>query len=518
MIEIDGSHLTLLEVLKVARFREPVSLSAQAKDQMENSHAWVDEIMGKNDPVYGINTGFGVFADRKIPAQEIAQLNRNLILSHAVGTGPALAEEVVRAAMLIRANTLAKDYSGVRQLVVETLLEMLNRGVVPFVPEQGSMGSSGDLGPLSFLALVFSTDDRDLEQESGLALYQGKWMTGKAAMLSAGIPRLQLGPKEGLGINNGATFSAALLALAVMDARNLVDTADLALSMSLEAVLGCSAAFDARIQDVRGFTGQKEVAARVRKMTQGSSLLDSTGRVQDAYSLRCSPQVHGSVRDTLELVSSVAEREINAVTDNPILFEQGMALSGGNFHGAPIGMAADYLKIALSVLSSISERRVFRLTDSRLSAGLPPMLVDKPEEAGLNSGLMMPQYMAASLTLENRNLATPDSVNSLPTSAAQEDLNANSMTAARHLRQSVQNTAAVLAIELLTATWALHLRIRTLPKANLGKGVQAAFDFLQSQVPYVPADTWWQPHIDRVLDLVTSGEISMRAADAIQDR
>jgi len=502
MLLIDGAHLTIEDVVAVARQGRPVELDPAARQRMQRAYEWVQEITAASRPVYGVNTGFGIFADRRIPPDASALLSRNLILSHAVATGPDLPEEVVRAAMLIRANTLAIGNSGVSPQVVETLLEMLNRGVTPLVPSQGSLGSSGDLAPLSHLALVFTTGEDDLEEESGWALYQGVRMTGKAAMQAAGIPRLVLGPKEGLAVNNGATFSAAIAALAVYDSAHLLEVAEVSLAMSLEALMGVSDAFDPRLHAARRHPGQQKVAERVLRLTRGSTLLDASGRVQDAYSLRCAPQVQGAARDTLEHVWQVVEREINAVTDNPLLFGPGEAISGGNFHGEPVGMAMDFLAIAMAEVGAISERRIFRLTDSKLNHGLPPMLVDNPQAAGLNSGMMMPQYTAASLVLENQTLANPDSVHSLPTSAEQEDHNANSMTAARHARQVIENTAHILAIEVYCAARALDLRCRLSPGCSLGSGVLQAYQAVRSRVPYRPGDAWWGPEIEKVHRLI----------------
>ena len=386
--------------------------------------------------------------------------------------------------------------------VVETLLALLNQNVIPVVPSQGSLGSSGDLGPLSHLALVFTTDERDLEEESGFARYQGQVYTGKEAMRKAGIPRLVLGAKEGLAVNNGATFSAAIGALAVYDAAMLLSAAEISLAMTLEAVMGCSAAFDPRLHAARGHPGQIRVAEAVRRLTEGSSLIDGYGRVQDAYSLRCAPQVQGIGWDTLNFVRQVIEVEINAATDNPLLFAPGVAVSGGNFHGEPVGVVMDYLGIALAEVASISERRTFRLTDGHLNADLPPMLVDRLSAAGLNSGLMMPQYTAASLVLENQTLATPDSVHSLPTSAEQEDHNANAMTAARHTRDIAKNTAHVLAIELFTATRALDLRKRQDLQVRFGKGTERAYQVIHEVVDYQPGDAWWGPQIEAVKTLI----------------
>lgn len=507
MVEINGNQLSVQLLADVARFGHSVELSADGKEQIFRSRMVLEELLRKDRPVYGINTGFGIFADQRIPLEDSARLSRNLILSHAVGTGTPFDREVVRAAMLVRANTLSKGFSGVRIEVVQTILDCINRGVTPVVPSQGSLGSSGDLGPLSHMALVITTDDADREEESGQAEYMGKILSGKAAMTEAGIPRIQLGPKEGLAVNNGATFCAAVGALAVLDAERLANIAEVALVMSMEALLGSGAAFDARLHAAREQVGQIQVAERVRELFEGSTFINAAGRVQDAYSLRCAPQVQGPIRDSLGFVRTIIEREINAATDNPLLFNPGDAISGGNFHGEPVGMVMDFLGIAVAELAAISERRVFRLTDGKLNGGLPPMLVDHPEAAGLNSGLMMPQYTAASLVLENQTLAHPDSVHSLPTSGEQEDHNANAMTASRHARQIIENATHVLAIELYTACRALDLRMRQIPEARLGKGTSKAYEIIRSAVPYRAGDTWWGPEVNKVRELITSGKL-----------
>jgi len=514
MIQITGQSLTIEEIKLVAHEFASVSLSLEAEERIQQSNKWVENIISKGDPVYGINTGYGVFANRKISSQETRILNRNLILSHAVGTGEPLSVDIVRAAILIRANTLAKGYSGVRLNIVNTLLDMLNKGVHPIIPSQGSLGSSGDLAPLSHLALVLSTDTEDLDEESGFAEYQGKQLSGKSAMKEAGIPRIVLEAKEGIAINNGATFSAAIAALTCSEAKNLLSTAEISLAMSLEALLGISRAFDPRIHESRQHPGQIKVAQAVRELINGSTLIDSTDRVQDAYSLRCGPQVHGPAWETLDFASEVITREINAATDNPLIFGEGDAISGGNFHGEPLGLVMDYLGIAMTEISGISERRVYRLTDGHLNENLPPMLVDKHEDAGLHSGMMMPQYTAASLVLENRSLATPDSTNSLPTSAAQEDHNANSMTAARHTRQIIKNTTYVLAVELYSAARAMDIRKRDMKKAKFGHGTKAAHQCIRDSVSYQAGDALWGPEIDKVRDLIESESI-VRAIEQV---
>jgi histidine ammonia-lyase len=507
MVEIDGNHLTLEDVVVVSRNGEKVRISALGRAAIKASRERLENIIARDRPVYGINTGFGIFADKRIPAQDSARLSRNLILSHSVGTGEDFSPEIVKATMLVRANTLCKGVSGVRIQVVQTILDMLNKGVTPVVPSQGSLGSSGDLCLLSHLALVFTTDDQDLEEESGWAEFKGSIQTGKEAMKAAGIPRIVLGPKEGLAINNGATFSASIAALAVIDADYLIDVGEAALAISLESLLGCSSAFDERLHLARGQKGQIKVAENVRRLVQGSTFVDASNRVQDAYSLRCAPQVHGAARDTLEFVRNVIEREINAATDNPLIFEDGEAISGGNFHGEPIGMVMDYLSIAIAELGAISERRTFRLTDGKLNGGLPAMLVDNGEAAGLNSGLMMPQYTAASLVLENQTLATPDSVHSLPTSGEQEDHNANATTAARHARSILENVTHILAVELFTAVRALDLRKRQLPEAKMGKGTAAVYENIRRVVPYRGGDALWGPEIERIASLIEAKAI-----------
>lgn len=504
MVQIDGNQLTIGDLVQVARHQAPVEISTGGVTNVKRSRKQLEAILQTNRPVYGINTGFGIFAKQKISPEDSDQLSRNLILSHAVGVGAPLAEEITRAAMLVRANTLVKGFSGVRLELVQTLVDMLNSGVTPLVPEQGSLGSSGDLGPLSHLALVLTKDHHDRMEESGWALYQGKTLRGKEAMRAARIPRFILGPKEGLALNNGATFSAAIGALAVADAQRILRIANLGVALSLEALLGCSSAFDPRLHEVRGQAGQIEVAKTIAALINQSTLIDSACRVQDAYSLRCAPQVQGSVLDTLGFVAGIIQAEINAATDNPLIFDGGEAISGGNFHGEPVGLGMDYLGIAIAELGAISERRIFRLTDGNLNGGLPPMLVDQPEAAGLNSGLMMPQYTAASLVLENQTLAHPDSVHSLPTSGEQEDHNANAMTAARHARQIVANVEYILSIELYTAARAVDLRLRQQPGSRLGIGTQKLYEKIRSAVPYQPGDKLWGPEIEVVRNLICS--------------
>jgi histidine ammonia-lyase len=502
MIQLDGNHLTIEQVIQVARGNLAVGLSPKASQAIKRAEQWLNGIAVEDRAVYGVNTGLGSFSTTRILKEESSQLSRNLIVSHAVGCGLDLPREVVRAAILIRANALAKGYSGIRLELIESLLALLNQGLTPIIPSQGSLGSSGDLIPLAHLCLVLTRDEHDRDDESGRAEFDGKVLSGRAAMRKAGIPRLILGPKEGLALINGATFSAAIAALAVWDASRLIDQADVYLALSLEALQGCPAAYDSRLQSVRGHAGQKKVAARVRRLTRGSSLFNGKRRVQDAYSLRCAPQVHGAVRDYFDTVQRGVSIEINAATDNPLVFGPGEVLSGGNFHGEPISFAMDLLKTILSELGAISERRTFRLLDGNLNDGLPPMLVDDLKAGGLNSGLMMPQYAAASLVLENQTLAHPDSVHSLPSSANQEDHNANAMTAARHARQVVENVTRILAIEAYTAARAIDLRCRQDRKARLGAGTRLIHGRIREVIPYRAGDIWWGPELDRMTELI----------------
>jgi histidine ammonia-lyase len=392
--------------------------------------------------------------------------------------------------MLIRANTLAQGHSGVRVQVIETLAEMLNRGVHPVIPGKGSVGASGDLAPLSHLALVLSTDENDHDAESGEAFLQGERMSGKRAMERAQLPRLVLEAKEGLALNNGTAVSSGLTALAASDARNLVEHSALAVALTLEAIRGASNAFDARIHQAARHLGQQHVAAQVRALTAGSRLLDKAGRVQDAYSIRCAPQVTGASRDALGYAIARLEEDINAATDNPLIFVeagQGAALSGGNFHGEAVAMTAAFLSIAVAELGAISERRTFRLLDGKLNDGLPMMLV---ERGGINSGLMMAQVTAAALASENKTLAHPDVLDSIPTSASQEDHVPMAANAARHLSEIVWNTEQILAIELIAAAQAIDLRLRNEGKGaeHLGVGTRAGFLRLRQEIAFLSED------------------------------
>lgn len=505
-----GETITLDDVVAVARANAPVALASTARERIAASRAWVADVVARGEPViYGLNTGFGIFANVRVSSAEIRELMRNLILSHAVGVGEALPTESVRATMLIRANTLAQGYSGVRLELIETLIEMLNRGVHPIIPAKGSVGASGDLAPLAHLALVLSAGPDEREEDSGEAFFQGERTSGKLAMQRAGIPRLTLEAKEGLALSNGAAVSAALAALACYDALNLLEHSCLAVALTLEALRGASAAFDARIHASARHPGQQRVAARVRALIRNSGLLDRAGWVQDAYSIRCAPQVLGAAADALEFARARLEEEINAATDNPLVFienGQGTALSGGNFHGETVALAAGLMSMAVAELGNISERRTFRLLDGKLNDGLPMMLV---ERGGLNSGLMMAQVTAAALVSENKTLAHPDVLDSIPTSANQEDHVPMAMNAARHLSEIIWNTEQVLAIELLTATQAIDLRLWKEGRTAevLGEGTRAVYHRLRQEIPFLSGDRRLDRDLARVVDLLRRREL-----------
>jgi len=504
MITIDGNTLTIKDLVKVAFNKEEVSISEIGKEQIITSNSQLLRIVKTDLPVYGVNTGFGIFANKVISEKDNEKLNRNLIISHAVGTGDTLPTEMVRAAMLIRANALTKGYSGVRLEIVQILVDMLNNDVVPVVYSKGSLGSSGDLCMLAQMALVLSKGEIEIESESGFAVIKGELLSGSKAMQLAGIERLRLSQKEGLALINGATFSAAVLALTIAQADFLCNLADLAISLSLEAMVGRSEAFHPNLHIARGLAGQIRSAQQISRNISGSTLVNSHAHVQDAYSLRCSPQVHGAVRDTLEFVTKMTESEINAATDNPLVVDDDRIISGGNFHGEPIGMCADFLSIALTELAAISERRVFRLMDKNLNFGLKEMLVDDSSVDGLNSGLMMLQYTAASLVLENQTLSSPDSVRSLPTSSNQEDHNANAFSASIHAWQILENLTKVLAIELFSSYRAIEQRLRIEPDKNLGLITEKAYRLIRKHFSYKADDALWRLDMDELYSYLLS--------------
>lgn len=488
MVRITGNSLTIRCFVDIVRSAAAVSLSSEAKDAMQGSYAWVQKAArgdvcdeaGESLPIYGVNTGYGSLARVRIRQEQIEELSFNLIRSHAAGVGAKLDEEAVRGMMLLRANALAKGASGCRPLLVETLLQMLNANIVPEIPSQGSCGSSGDLAPLSHLALVvFRGPDGDRPEESGWTTFQGERLSGSEGMARAGIERLVPGPKEGLAMNNGAQLTTAIAALACWDSHCLILGSETAAAMTWEAVRGVTRAIHPGVHALRPYPGAIACAANLRALMKTSTLTDShPSKLQDAYSIRCAPQVIGAVRDGIRYATEQVAVELNAATDNPLILLDGegpnKAYSAGLFHGEPVGMAADHLKLAISELAALSERRIFRLTTGSLSSRLPPLLADKP-----GIGLMAPQTTAAALVSENRSLAYPSSVDSLPTCEDQEDLVAMSTTAARRAREVVENARHVVAIEWLCAARALWVRLDEEPTLTLGVGTRAALDSVE---------------------------------------
>lgn len=447
MVTLDGSTLTLEQMAAVARQGEPAELDSAATSRMRKSRDVVERMVEGDEPVYAVNTGVGYLSDQRVEAAEIEQLQKNVVRSHACGVGEPLPADVVRAMMLVRANVLAKGYSGIRPAVARRLCSLLNKGVTPVVPSRGSVGASGDLAPLAHMALVLMGE--------GEAEYEGRRMAGGEAMAAAGIDPVRLHAKEGISLVNGTQAMLGCGGLALVDAEELVEIADAACALSLDALKGTPRAFDARIHEARPHPGQLASAKFMERLLAGSEIRDShrtCRHVQDAYSLRCAPQVHGAVRDTLAEMRRVFTIELNSATDNPLVFGDEI-LSGGNFHGQHLALAMDSAAIALAALAGISERRIDRLVNPMLSEGLPAFLAG---HAGLESGYMMLQVTAASLVAELRVLASPASTGSITTSGNKEDFVSMGMTSALKLAESVKLVRLVLAIELMTAARALE--------------------------------------------------------------
>jgi len=501
-VVIDGNSLTLDSVSRVARDFESVVFPREARERVVHSRGIVSRALEKNEVVYGVTTGFGKLSDIRIPHEQIEQLQINLLRSHACGVGELLEEAEVRAALLLRANTLAKGFSGVRPQVIDTLVEMLNRGVHPVVPSRGSVGASGDLAPAAHMALVLAGE--------GEAIFRGERLAGAVAMRKAGIPLLKLGAKEGLSLLNGTQFMAAVGGLALDRALSLVESADVIGALTLEVLLGTPAASDPRIHAVRPHPGQRHTATNIRRLLQSSAIVEShkdCGQLQDAYSLRCMPQVHGAIRDALTHIVSVLQIEVNSATDNPLVFPgDETILSGGNFHGAPVAYALDYAAIAVSDLANISERRLERLVNPDLS-GLPAFLI---QNAGLSSGYMMLQVMAASLVSENKILSHPASVDSIPTSANKEDHVSMGMAAALKFRSIVNNAEIVLASEMLAACQAMEFRKPLKPGAGTGH----AYALVRRHIPLLEQDREVSPDVQTVVRLIREKHFARLVTEA----
>ncbi|NLZ61262.1 MAG: histidine ammonia-lyase [Acholeplasmataceae bacterium] len=492
---INGTDLDLNAFIKVSRFKEKVAICNNNKPLIEEASRFVRSIVNGDGPVYGINTGFGKLSSVVIKREEAKKLQQNLLMSHACGIGEPLAEEIVRGMMLLRVNALVKGYSGIRLEVLEKMVEFLNKDVVPVVFSQGSLGASGDLAPLSHMSLPLIG--------LGEVYFQGERYPAEKGLKIAGIvPLAALEAKEGLSLINGTQAMTAIGAFVLNDAFVLEKTASLTLAMTLEALEGIIDAFDPKVHELRNHQGQMDVAKRIKGILSGSGLITRDGekRVQDAYSLRCAPQVHGACLDVLRYVKSIIEKEMNAVTDNPIIFaETKEVISAGNFHGEPLALSFDYLGMAISELANISERRIERLVNVSLSNGLPPFLVKTP---GINSGFMIVQYSAASLVSENKILAHPASVDSIPSSANQEDHVSMGTISSRKAHEILKNTAGVIAMELMTAAQALDFR----GHEKLAPITKEAFTRLRKSVPFVENDIVMYPLIHALTDAVLRGE------------
>ncbi len=495
---LDGERLTLEEVEEIAQSRTKAKFSPEVVERIKESRSFVERALKNGEKIYGVTTGFGMLSDKVIDPSQIEALQRNLIRSHSVGVGPIFDEVTTRAIMVLRANVFAKGYSGVRLEVLKKLVEMIDKGVHPIIPEQGSVGASGDLAPLAHLTSVMMGE--------GEAVFQGKKMAGRKAMEAAAIPPISLMAKEGLSMINGTQVMTAVGLLSLLRAERLCKAADIIGACTLDALKGTFAAFDPDIQRVRAFPGQMAVARNFQRLGKYDYIAEShktCPKVQDAYSIRCMPQVHGAVRDALGYVRKTLEIEVNSATDNPLIFaERGKILNCGNFHGEAVAFALDLLGIVISELGGISERRIEKLINPALS-GLPPFLTS---QGGLNSGLMMVQVSAASLASENKILAHPASVDSIPTSADKEDHVSMGTIAARKGRDIVRNVEQILAMELLCATQGLEFLLPLQP----GRGIHEAYLAVREKVPPIKEDRTFSTDIENIRRLIETGELVRR--------
>jgi histidine ammonia-lyase len=498
---LTGEDLTLADVWEVAVEGGSAELADSARERMASARELVESVRGEH--TYGVNTGFGKFVSAHIPEELAEELQLRLLRSHACGVGEPYPDDVVRAAMLLRANALAKGFSGARVVTVELLLECLNRGVLPWVPARGSVGASGDLAPLAHLALPLVGE--------GQAIVDGELLNGAAALHVVGLEPIRLASKEGLSLVNGTQFMAAMAALGLVRARRLAVTADLACALSLEALQGSRTSFLPAVHRARPLKGQQDSAANVWRLLDGSAIIEShrwCDKVQDAYALRCAAQVHGACRDLLDYVEATVTVELNAATDNPlVLLDEGEIVSAGNFHGQPLAFALDALAMAVAELASISERRVERLVNPALSEGLPPFLT---EEGGLNSGFMIPQYVAAALVSENKVLAHPASVDSIPTSAGQEDHVSMGNAAGLKALRVLDNAERALAIELLAGAQAIEFLAPLQP----GAGVRAVHDAVRERSPRLTEDRSLSAEIELMAEAIRARAV----VDAAESR
>ena len=507
-VTLSTSGVTFADVIDVARHGAKVELSKESIDAINASRKYIEEYAAGGVPVYGVSTGFGALANRHIDVADRAQLQKSLIRSHAAGVGPAVEREVVRALMFLRLRTMASGRTGVRVALAQSYIDFLNHGITPVVPEFGSLGCSGDLAPLSHCALA-------LMGEGKVHDANGVEMPTMQALDAAGIKPIELEAKEGLALINGTDGMLGMLIMACADLEQLCAVADITTAMSIEGLLGTDRVFAPDLHaPLRPQVGQAVSAANIFAMLKGSGIVashrENDSRVQDAYSLRCAPQVAGAVRDTISYASTIAERELASAIDNPVVLPDGRVESNGNFHGAPVAYVLDFLAIAATDLGSIAERRTDRALDQHRSAGLPPFLAHDP---GVDSGLMIAQYTQAGLVSENKRLATPASVDSIPSSAMQEDHVSMGWSAARKLRKVVENLARILAIELVTAARAIELREGLNPSPATGRVVKE----LRKVVPGVGPDRFLSPELEAATTLVNSGSIVSAARQVVKE-
>lgn len=499
---ITGQDLTIEEIIAVCRENAEVILSEESRKKILESRQVVEELYEQQKIVYGITTGFGKFSDVVISPDECKLLQKNLIITHAVGAGDPFKRDIARGMMLLRVNNLSQGFSGIRLETIETMIAMLNKGVTPLIPEKGSLGASGDLAPLSHMVLPMLG--------LGLAEYEGEILSGAEAMERAGIPVIELSAKEGLALNNGTQAMTSVGAHALYDAMTLLKTADIAAALNFEAQNGVVDALDPRIHEVRPHAGQMATARNLRKLLEDSKNTTRQGqiRVQDAYSLRCCPQIHGASKDAANYVKNSVQVEINSVTDNPLIFKEDRnGISGGNFHGQPMALSFDFLKIAQSELANVSERRIERLTNPAYS-GLPAFLTPN---GGVNSGFMIVQYSAAALVSENKVLAHPASVDSIPSSAGQEDHVSMGTIAARQAGEIGRNVRRVLAMELMVACQGIDMR----GNQGLGKGTQAAYDLVRSHVSRLEEDRELYEDINYCEKIIEDGSLIRAVEEAM---
>jgi histidine ammonia-lyase len=491
-LKITGNSLTLNDFIDVARYKRKIILDEDAIQKVKQTHSRIKTIVEGNTSAYGINTGFGKLSDVSISKENLSELQLNLLKSHACGVGEPFSSEIVRGIMLLRINALCKGFSGIRLHVIEQIVTYLNNDIIPVIPSQGSLGASGDLAPLSHMGLTLLG--------YGEVFYKNEKQNTKVALKQAGIePVEHLVAKEGLSLINGTQAMCAVGAITLYDAINLAKLADIAGALSLEALYGIRDAFDERVHLARNQQGQIKVALNIRNLTNGSTYLSNQGelRVQDAYSLRCLAQVHGASRDAFKYIQEKLEIEMNAATDNPLIFDEDV-ISGGNFHGQPLAIAFDFMKVAIAELANISERRIERLVNPQLSCGLPAFLVANP---GINSGFMIVQYSAASLVSENKVFAHPASVDSIPSSANQEDHVSMGTIAARGAHSILQNSQKVIAMELLSSCQAIDLR----ESKTLGRGSKTAYKIVRDIVSFIANDEIMYEYINKMIDLVEDG-------------